>query len=238
MKIHSFDRKINNIENILTKPTWCPGLGTLAGIAKVALGALQFSAALFRGLLEVIPAAFKRDWTYFSSCMTHVKHGLGNIMVGTLESIPVVQTLMWFARKLKASSGSDIEYRVFTGHEKKWMAYDSLRKEDLQIVDIEKEPAKKYNEILHNKINASGGRDKLSYVELTKLAQEVISDKGKHKNRKIAVLDRKHLRQCLEANMDPIGFLGGSPPKRRHSFSHINPQPAPIPPRRGSFSNS
>lgn len=129
----SIDRTINNIENTLTDISPYPVAGTLAGGAKILMGAVQTLTALACGILTVVPAAISKDWSPVKHSWTHIKHGLGNIVAGTIEALPLVQTVFFFVRQARQLNGSGLQIYLHTGHERKFMPYTSLVEVDFSI---------------------------------------------------------------------------------------------------------
>lgn len=127
------DQKINNIENNLSKIAAIPLVGTLAGGAKVCLGAAQSFTALAITIITAIPASRTGDWSTTSYAWSHVKHGLGNIIAGTLEAIPVVGSILWVYRDNASHFEAKGRFYISTGHADKFMPYESLVKRDLSV---------------------------------------------------------------------------------------------------------
>lgn len=133
------DQKINDIENILSFAAVNPIIGTLAGGAKVCLGVAQSFTALAIFIITSIPAAYTGNWSTSNYAWSHVKHGLGNIVTGTLESIPLVGTFLGLLRLqrtiISSFEGFEGDTREFTstGHANKFMPYESLVERDSKL---------------------------------------------------------------------------------------------------------
>lgn len=175
----TIDRRINNVENTLSLISAVPVVGTFAGLAKIALGAAQGTTALAVGALSLIPSALngklspnaKYSWM-------HVKHGAANMIAGAFESIPVVQTILYFDRKLRTIPNSDIQAHIFTGHENKYMPYDSLVKKDWKFIGADDDEVKTVQNLFDQKVSKFGGnKDSWSLKKQLKFADEAIKHK-------------------------------------------------------------
>ena len=122
------DRKINDLENRLSYISAYPVIGTPFGAIKILFGASQSIIAATVTIFSLIPAAATKKWSLTKYSWTHVKHGIGNIIAGVIESIPIVQTLSYKIRRI-GYLGSDVAHLV-TRHEDKYMPYTSLEERD------------------------------------------------------------------------------------------------------------
>lgn len=175
----AIDRRINNVENTLSLISAVPVVGTFAGLTKIALGAAQGTTALAVGALSLIPSALngKLSPTAKYSWM-HVKHGAGNMIAGAFESIPVVQTVLYLNRKLRTIPNSDIQAHIYTGHENKYMPYDSLVKKDWKFIGAVDDDVKAVQKLFDQKVTQFGGnKDSFSLKKQFKFAEEAIQGK-------------------------------------------------------------
>lgn len=157
----SVDRTLNNIENVLSDIAAYPIAGTLAGSTKIALGTTQFLTALACGILLSIPAIATCDLSLLNHSWTHMKHGLGNIVAGILEAIPLFGTILFGLRVVKSIDPSVPVY-LRTGHENKWMPYSSLVEQDWDFCGDEALSTRKnFNKIIEE--NALEGIASLQY---------------------------------------------------------------------------
>lgn len=169
------DRTMNNLENELSKISAYPVIGTVAGTAKFAMGLTQSLTALVCGILSIAPAAVIRDWKYANRSWTHFKHGFGNMLAGTIEAIPGVQTLVYVIRKIPSSVTSDLKAHLYTNHENKFMPYKSLIERDFTIDGCDDDEVERVKAIFNQKINDAGR--KLTPKEKFKLAKDAVNGK-------------------------------------------------------------
>lgn len=95
----SVDTAIHNVENKLTQVSPYPVVGTVAGVAKVLMGTVQLIVAVVGGILALLPSIINWELSYLQYSWSHIKQGFGNIIEGTAEAIPIVQTGLYFVRK-------------------------------------------------------------------------------------------------------------------------------------------
>lgn len=135
------DENMNKVENKLSQISAIPIVGTLAGATKFVIGAAQAFTALAMTVLTSIPCTVKGDWSAMKYSWTHVKHGAGNMVAGVIEAIPIVQTVLWGARKHALSKALDARSSntIITHHENKFMPYKTLVAKDLTFGGIDKE---------------------------------------------------------------------------------------------------
>ncbi len=105
------------------------------------MGTVQLTASVALAVLLLVPAAMPtftensaRDWFVFSC--RHVLHGAGNIMAGAFESVPIIQTILYGIRFLGKVGGSDIQCKIYTGQEGRFMAYKLLVERDARVTRI------------------------------------------------------------------------------------------------------
>lgn len=135
MSLH-IDRTINNIENTLTGISAYPVVGTVAGCVKILMGAVQVVAAIAYGIFALIRAAMG-DWSPLKYSWTHIKHGVGNMVAGTFEALPVVQTALYCIRKRRQHRDPNIAVYVAYYHEFKFMPYTSLAARDWRFMGVQ-----------------------------------------------------------------------------------------------------
>lgn len=177
------ERELNDIENSLSRVSAIPLVGSLAGATKVVLGAAQSLTALTCGLFSMIPSMVTKDYTFSNRCLTHLKHGIGNIAAGIVEAVPGVQTLSYVVRKRKGSMDSDPRVKLTTHHENKFMPYKSLIERDftfeggLDEGDVEK-VQETYN-LAVKEVFRLKGDIQVTPKERYKIAKDVIDGKIK-----------------------------------------------------------
>ncbi len=128
--IDPIDSNLNRAENFLSSAARYPLIGTVAGLAKVGLGVAQVVAGLSIGIFLALH--FDPLWPtkrYFA----HVKHGAGNIVAGILESLPIIQTALYYVRENRKPRPPGTDLYVQTNHETKFMPYRSLVAKDITI---------------------------------------------------------------------------------------------------------
>ena len=132
------DQNLNKTERFLSKCAALPVLGTpFAAIKVLILSPGQLITGFALGILS-IPLRCTNHCNLNDYCWSHVKHGLGNIVAGTFEAIPLIGLGIHMVRKKRAVhdlSVSDDDYDsthtcYFSNHEDKFMPYQSLVKRD------------------------------------------------------------------------------------------------------------
>ncbi len=112
----NLEKKLHDIEVDLAFFCAIPIVGVLPGALRVALGSIQTIIALFAGvffgmgfLMQV-----KGCDAPCKKATTHVVHGLGNIMAGLIEGMPLIGTISYLFR---------LRSRHFTGSATSSMCY-------------------------------------------------------------------------------------------------------------------
>lgn len=170
------DGIIDNMENKLSFVSAIPIIGTLAGGAKVLMGAGQGLTALAYGALTFIPAVYTGDYSSLKYSWTHIKHGLGNMGAGTVEAIPLVQTALYGLRVVRGDGKSDFQAYLYTGHEKKFMPYTSLVERDWEIGGANDEEVKRVKKVYDERLKNAGVGRELTLKEKLKLAKQVLGE--------------------------------------------------------------
>ena len=108
-------------ERTLSKVAMVPMVGTVAGLAKVLMGVAQSIV----GLAGRIFTPKSELNAYF---MAHAKHGLGNIVAGAVEAIPLVGLFLYIYRCGKGEEeNSTIDIKQHEAWQlDKFMPYDYL----------------------------------------------------------------------------------------------------------------
>lgn len=121
------DRFCDTLERAGSTGAAVPVVGTLVGVLKAAGGLIQTIAAVACAILLFIPAALMgKVNTLMDNSWAHIKHGLANVLAGTIEAIPIVGTLGYFHRSLIYMSVTNIPYSLL----EKYMPYQSLVEDD------------------------------------------------------------------------------------------------------------
>jgi hypothetical protein len=90
-RLGQFESSLHKAERNLTYLSLIPYLGSLAGIAKVSIGAIQLVSATFVTLAIGLPKyKMHGDGTILNHGITHIMHGAANIERGFLETIPMI----------------------------------------------------------------------------------------------------------------------------------------------------
>lgn len=92
-------RGMTRVELGLSYAAQYPILGTVAGSAKVAIGALQTGTSIGGATVGLLALPFGNKIILLYS-VDHLKNGLGNILAGTLEAIPFVGSFAWTSRRV------------------------------------------------------------------------------------------------------------------------------------------
>lgn len=120
------DGFLDTLERAGSTAAVVPVVGTVTGALKVAGGAVQVTAAVACAILLIIPLAIMGEEGAVDSlmdhCWTHIKHGMGNILAGTLEAIPLVGTIGYIWRNSLYASTINTPYSQL----EKFMPYQSL----------------------------------------------------------------------------------------------------------------
>lgn len=131
-----FNQRFDFFENKLSYIGGFPVIGTVAGVVKISMGLIQTIGGLSAGIFLSISAACQKnkDWTLALYAWTHVKHGLGNIIAGTLEAIPFVGLIMNVIRVHRSNSISKQVVYIRTNQDHKFMPYLSLEAQSFKIM--------------------------------------------------------------------------------------------------------
>lgn len=222
MKLYSdneaaFDKQINEIETFLSTISVCPGVGSVAGAGKILMGITQTLAAIAYGILFAISDLTSRNPLHVNRAWTHIKHGLGNIAAGAIESIPIIQTAFYLIRQRCKThslhySEDDKDVHVSTGYDDKFMPYQSLVEREWGIVGENEETLKAVNEIFQEdlkiqtiehsrKNNYQTEKKFLSTVKKIKIAQEAIDFEKWLRNRNLNEKVSEFTSEALKYHM-------------------------------------
>jgi hypothetical protein len=164
------DHAFNETERALSIVGIVPVIGTVAGLSKALIGVAQLIVGVVGGI-------------FTSTCMdnsklterfwTHAHHGAANIAAGLLEAIPLVGSYIGIKRFNPC--GGSREIYVSTGHEDKWMPYQSLLDRDLSIegLGFSEQEFKVAEDNFKNIIKE---KPDLTYEEKLQLAEVYIKD--------------------------------------------------------------
>ncbi len=86
---------MSRAENALSYIARIPVVGTAAGVTKVAMGVLQTVAATAGMVIGLFSQIFDNK-KILAYSLDHLQNGLGNILAGTLEAIPLAGTVSWY----------------------------------------------------------------------------------------------------------------------------------------------
>lgn len=124
------DHTLDQTERFLGKVAAIPVLGTPFGALKVAMGIAQCISALALGILTL-----SFQCTQYSSvndyCWSHVVHGMGNILAGIFEAIPLLGTVIASHR---CRAYPPRIHGVTCSQTEKYMPYQSLVNRDNQNI--------------------------------------------------------------------------------------------------------
>ncbi len=121
----NIDRVMNKAETFLSQASVVGVVIPVAGVTKVAMGCIQATLALAISILSVIPAAASGNWSITDHAWTHVKHGVGNMIAGTFEAIPLVNLFICYLREQQRGVKQDSN----EPYGDKFMPYPSLIKD-------------------------------------------------------------------------------------------------------------
>lgn len=161
--MYPIEKTLSTAENFLSNLSPYPVIGTVAGAAKIGMGTVQLTASVGLAILSAPSAPFSKKgnkWLKFAA--RHSVHGAANIVAGIIESIPVVQTLFYKARRSRMPQELSDGYLLKKGQERRFIGYRLLAEKDAVV------ERKDGNDIFYN------GKPSL---ELSmKQAQELLGD--------------------------------------------------------------
>jgi len=97
-----FEKSVVKLEHLLSAAAVVPVLGSIAGAAKVILGTIQTIGALLAMVCSSFPAlCSKCGREVFCMGGSHFVNGLGNIVAGALEAVPLVGSAVFMGTKLR-----------------------------------------------------------------------------------------------------------------------------------------
>ena len=127
-----FEGKINYIENHQSLYSAIPFIGIPIGASKVILGVAQSVSAIALFTLTAIPALFQNENSkkLFFRAFKHIPHGIGNIIAGVFEAIPIVGSICMCIRLLKVNKAGWLdaltnEYQIMEHPKYKFYAYEN-----------------------------------------------------------------------------------------------------------------
>lgn len=166
----NLDRTINDVENFLSDVALLPIAGTVAGAAKILLGTVQTVTAVACAILLALPSLCTFNFSSFNYACSHIGHGIGNIIAGTFEAIPLVGTFISLVRTY--SNAASVEVKLQTGHENKFMPYQSLVESDWKFGGVDDSKIISVEQKYRAKLDACGGG--LSRKQSYELAQQTM----------------------------------------------------------------
>lgn len=123
------DRFIDTLERAGSTVAIVPGAGAVAGAFKIVIGLIQITTAVACAILLFIPAAaMGEEGSLMEYCWTHIKHGVGNILAGLLEAIPLLGTAIAIQRDMDSRWSTERT----PSEAGKFMPYQSLIDDDQQ----------------------------------------------------------------------------------------------------------
>jgi hypothetical protein len=119
------DRFVDKMEKLGSDVAFVPGVGLL----KTAGGLIQTTTAIACAILLFLPAVVMgKEGSLMKNSWTHIKHGMGNVLAGTLEAIPVVGAAICIWRDTLFTSATNVAYSQLG----KFMPYESLIEDDVK----------------------------------------------------------------------------------------------------------
>lgn len=101
---------LSRAENYLSLGALVPGLGLIPGVLKVGLGLVQTITGIVMGILSTFVAccysAFKE---YRHLGLVHTVHGMGNMLAGITEAIPLIGTAIVLIRIRRNKTNVDAQ---------------------------------------------------------------------------------------------------------------------------------
>lgn len=136
--VAKIDIHLNRFEECLSLAAVVPGVGILAGALKVTLG---FSQVVIAGVHAIWHKTFANRavrWIAHDYSYTYAKHGVGNMIAGSLEALPLIGTALYLARWIKSKrfTRTNEQARAYIAHSfaHKWMPYYSLVADEFELV--------------------------------------------------------------------------------------------------------
>jgi len=127
-----FEGKINYVENHQSLYSAIPFIGIPIGLSKVILGGAQAASAIAIVTLTAIPALFQNEDTkkLFFRAFKHIPHGIGNIIAGVFEAIPIAGSIcmcirLWKVNKAGWLDALTTEYQMMEHPKFKFYAYEN-----------------------------------------------------------------------------------------------------------------
>ncbi len=146
-RMERIDHHLNKAENKLTSISRYPVIGTIPGAVKILLGISQMIAGLAAALFFALRERGS-EYLVTKYAFTQVKHGAGNVVAGIFETIPVIQTVLYYVREARRNRLSDAELYVHTCHERKFMPYETLVSRDVRIEGADVQDVSRANDYL------------------------------------------------------------------------------------------
>lgn len=123
------ERGLDYLERAGSYVAIVPVVGTVPGVLKVVGGLIQLTAAVACAILFFIPAAALGEVdSLMQHCWVHMQHGVGNILAGLLESIPLLGTAIAIQRDMDSRWSME----KTPSEVGKFMPYQSLIDDDKQ----------------------------------------------------------------------------------------------------------
>ncbi len=137
---YNFEKRINSFENTLSNISRVPIIGTVSGALKILIGLVQtIVSAILTLAFTVVCDTSKKEYA-----QVHIKHGLGNMGIGILESIPFIGMVIGCLRDGSKFDDNPSDYnpsdlnhnvRPKSAHDDKFLKYPALEERDVRFIN-------------------------------------------------------------------------------------------------------
>lgn len=123
---YRIDQVMNGIECILNEAAYYPVLSTFSGGIRVALGAIQTTAAVALSVFSLYKYVANGESDLLRYSWTHIQNGVANILLGAIEMIPFAGMVIYKIRENKKAQHEALPTSINTSCEEKWVRYPSV----------------------------------------------------------------------------------------------------------------
>lgn len=120
------DHIADTIENILTTSAIVPILGAVPALLKIIFGIIQALCALLTLVALTFFIPFEPVRELWFHAFRHIVHGLGNMMLGVAQAIPLIGTCIGIYQSSEKTKNLDAKLTFYNSQSHKFFAYKTL----------------------------------------------------------------------------------------------------------------
>lgn len=113
-------------ENILSFTAVVPVLGSVAAVLKIVFGTLQTLCSIISLVIATFFLAIEPAREFWFHAFRHIFHGIGNVLIGSIQAIPLIGTFVGVYQWRETVKHSDAASTYYNSQSHKFFAYRTL----------------------------------------------------------------------------------------------------------------